>query len=403
MAAAVRRYVTDTSTLYKFYDSPLSQERNEAFAAFETSWQKLLEQVPFESLDVESRIDWLLLRSRLRHHEHRRELAKEKWDEMTQLIPFAGSILALDDNLRRMVFIDGAVAARQVSEIGTQLGDLKDRIDSGRLKATPIVARRATRTVKELQLTLKRWHDFYDGYDPVFTWWIAEPWKRVDGALESYATLISEKLAGIKTEDKDTILGDPIGGKALGQALAEEFIPYTPDELIARARVELTWCQQEMARNARELGFGDDWHKALEHVKSDYVKPGEQPATVRDLEYEAIAFIQKRDLITIPEPALHLWRIAMMSPERQRINPFFTGGEDANRLLPDRGNDGRSEADEHARQQHPLRARHCVSRNDPRPLPATVHDRPLPSLANRICDSVLGRRMGVLLGTAAVG
>jgi len=327
MAAAVRRYLTDFSTLYKFYDTPLSPERNQAFAGFERSWQNLLEQVAFESLDIEGRIDWLLLRARLQHQEHRRELAQEKWDEMKQLIPFAGSILALDDNLRRMVFIDGAVAARQVSEIGTQLADLKDQIDSGRLKATPTVGRRAARAVKELQLTLKRWHDFYDGYDPVFTWWIAEPWKRADAGLESYATLISEKIAGIKTDDKDTILGDPIGAKALERALAEEFIPYTPDELIARARVELTWCQQEMARNARELGFGDDWHKALEHVKNDYVKPGEQPATVRDLEYEAIAFIQKRDLITVPEPALHLWRIAMMSPERQRLNPFFTGGE----------------------------------------------------------------------------
>jgi hypothetical protein len=327
MAEAVRRYSTDLSTLYKFYDTPLSQERNEAFARFETSWQNLLEQVPFESLDVESRIDWLLLRARLRHQEHRRELAKEKWDEMKELIPFAGSILALDDNLRRMIFIDGAVAARQVSEIGTVLADLKDQIESGRLKAAPVVARRAARAVKELQLTLKRWHDFYDGYDPAFTWWIAEPWRRVDAGLESYATLISEKVAGIKTSDKDTILGDPIGAKALERALAEEFIPYTPDELIAHARVELAWCQQEMARNARELGFGDDWHKALEHVKNDYVKPGEQPATVRDLEYEAIAFIQKKELITIPEPALQLWRIAMMSPERQRINPFFTGGD----------------------------------------------------------------------------
>jgi len=327
MAAAIQRYSTDASTLHKFYDTPLSQETNEAFAGFETSWQNLLEQVPFESLDIESRIDWLLLRARLRHQQHRRELANEKWDEMKQLIPFAGVILALDDNLRRMVFIDGAVAARQVSEIGTQLADLKGQIDSGRLKATPTVGRRAARAVKELQLTLKRWHDFYDGYDPVFTWWIAEPWKRADAGLESYATLISEKIAGIKTEDKDTILGDPIGGKALERALAEEFIPYTPDVLIARARGELAWCQQEMARNARELGFGDDWHKALEHVKSDYVKPGEQPATVRDLEYEAITFIQKKDLITIPEPAIHLWRIAMMSPERQRINPFFTGGE----------------------------------------------------------------------------
>jgi uncharacterized protein (DUF885 family) len=327
MAAAVQRYSTDASTLDRFYDDQLSPERDEAFAQFDASWQSLLEQVPFDSLDAEGRVDWLLLRARLRLQEHRRELAKEKRDEMSRLIPFAGSILALDDNLRRMTFINGADAAKQVSQVGSQLATLTEQIESAQLTATPTVARRASRAVKDLQFTLKRWHDFYNGYDPAFTWWIAEPWEKVDAALGSYGTLISEKIAGIKAADKDTILGDPAGAAALENALAQEFIPYTPDELIARARVELAWCQQEMVRNAREMGLGDDWHRALEHAKNDYVGPGDQPAKVRDLEYEAIEFIQKRDLIAIPEPAIRLWRIAMMSPERQRINPFFTGGE----------------------------------------------------------------------------
>jgi uncharacterized protein (DUF885 family) len=48
---------------------------------------------------------------------------------------------------------------------------------------------------------------------------------------------------------------------------------------------------------------------------------------VRDLEYQAIDFLQKHDLITVPEAALNLWRMEMMSPERQRISPFFLGGD----------------------------------------------------------------------------
>ncbi len=36
---------------------------------------------------------------------------------------------------------------------------------------------------------------------------------------------------------------------------------------------------------------------------------------------------EKHDLITVPDAALRLWRIQMLTPEQQRINPFFTGGD----------------------------------------------------------------------------
>ena len=42
---------------------------------------------------------------------------------------------------------------------------------------------------------------------------------------------------------------------------------------------------------------------------------------------EAIEYAEKRDLVTVPALARDTWRVQMMSPERQRINPFFTGGE----------------------------------------------------------------------------
>ena len=48
---------------------------------------------------------------------------------------------------------------------------------------------------------------------------------------------------------------------------------------IASTNAELS----ELKRASREMGFGDDWKKALEKVKSTYVPRGEQPALVRDL------------------------------------------------------------------------------------------------------------------------
>ncbi|MBM3790122.1 MAG: DUF885 domain-containing protein, partial [Acidobacteria bacterium] len=93
------------------------------------------------------------------------------------------------------------------------------------------------------------------------------------------------------------------------------------------AEREFEWCDREMLAASRELGFGDDWKKALEHVKNLHVEPGRQPDLIRDLAEEAIAFIEARDLITVPALAKEVWRIEMMTPERQRVNPFFLGGE----------------------------------------------------------------------------
>jgi hypothetical protein len=61
------------------------------------------------------------------------------------------------------------------------------------------------------------------------------------------------------------------------EELDYEMIPYTPEELIEAANQEFAWCESEMRRASREMGFGDAWKKALEKVKSMYVEPGKQP------------------------------------------------------------------------------------------------------------------------------
>jgi uncharacterized protein (DUF885 family) len=189
------------------------------------------------------------------------------------------------------------------------------------------VANRAAVATEGLRNTLKTWFDFYNGYDPVFTWWVNQPYKALEKALESYTAFLREKVVGIKPGDESVIVGDPIGRDALQSELAYEMIPYAPEELIDIANKEFSWCEAEMKRASREMGYGDDWHKALEAVKNMHVDPGQQPELIRKLMYEAIDFVTQRNLITVPELARETLRMQMMSPERQLVNPFFTGGE----------------------------------------------------------------------------
>jgi len=145
--------------------------------------------------------------------------------------------------------------------------------------------------------------------------------------LEGYASRLREQAGAAGRRDESGIVGQPIGRAALRVELAGELIPYTPEELIAIANQAFAWCEAEMKREARALGYGDDWQRAVEKVKTLHVEPGKQPELIRDLAHEAIHYLQQHDLVTVPPLARETWRMEMMSPQRQLVNPFFTGGE----------------------------------------------------------------------------
>jgi hypothetical protein len=104
--------------------------------------------------------------------------------------------------------------------------------------------------------------------------------------------------------------------------------------LIEIANKEFAWCDKEMLKASHEMGFGDDWKAALEKVKNSYVTPGQQPEMILGLFNESVDFLKKHDLITIPPLAEETWGMIMMTPERQLVNPFFTGGEEISISYP---------------------------------------------------------------------
>ena len=132
---------------------------------------------------------------------------------------------------------------------------------------------------------------------------------------------------GSRARSDGGIEGRPIGRTALLSELEYEMIPYAPEELIVIAEKEFAWCDAEIRRASRELGFGDDWKRAIEKAKTMHVEPGQQPEMIRGLAWEAIDYVRKHDLVTVPQIASETWRMQMMSPQRQLLNPFFTGGE----------------------------------------------------------------------------
>lgn len=333
----IEKYQEDYGILNRFYSAPTSVNRAERMKQFYAEWIALLDKQNFDRLNHDEQIDYLLFKNYLEHEQ--RELARNvaQMEEMAAIVPFAATINNLEDSRRKLETIDSAKIAALLNElIKTIAATQKNLSDSPVAKPKKTVANRAARTVGILRRTLQSWYAFYNGYDPQFTWWNAEPYKAVDAALQNYQNFLYDRLVGVRPDagasasrgnDSQTIIGDPIGREALLQELEFEMIPYTPEELVEIADKEFAWCEAEMKKASREMGYGDDWKKALEAVKNKYVEPGKQPELIRNQAYEAIEFVEKNNLVSVPKIARDGWRMEMMSPERQLVSPFFLGGE----------------------------------------------------------------------------
>ncbi len=324
----IEKYDEDVSILNRYYSAPTSPNRATRFRQLYSDQLGLVNSLNFDQLNHDEQIDYLLFKNYLDHELKELTRSQAQLAEMSSLIPFAKTISDLEDTRRTLKDIDPAKMAALLNDLAKQVVATQKSFDDPKnAKPKRTVANRAVRTVEGLRRTIRSWYTFYNLYDPVFTWWCESPYKAADDALDKYSKYITEKLVGIKPDDKTTIIGDPIGHDALMEELQFEMIPYTPEQLIEVANKEFAWCEAEMKKASREMGFGDDWKKALEAVKQKYVEPGKQPGMIRDLAYQAIDFVEKNDLVSVPKVARDGWRMEMMTPERQLTSPFFLGGE----------------------------------------------------------------------------
>ncbi|MBI1904239.1 MAG: DUF885 family protein [Planctomycetia bacterium] len=355
-----------------------SPRRDARMTEFHQQWLDKLEKLEFDKLSHDGKVDYLLLKSYLERELRQLELRAKADAESAPFVPFDDVIYQLDESRRRLDAMDWAKTAAALTDLTKHINDARRKVESlsGESRPKRALANRAAQSVDNLRSTLRDWQGFYNGYDPLFTWWMDEPYKATEAALSGYADFLRQRFVGGGTgagprpdvasrsesggsgggpgsgasgggrfsrrgessgsssglgsepsRDGGDIIGNPIGREALLSELAYEMVPYAPEDLVALAEQEFAWCEAEMKKASNELGCGDDWKKALEHVKNQHVEPGKQPELIRQLALEAVDYIERNDLVTVPPLCAESWRMAMMTPDRQMVNPFFTGGE----------------------------------------------------------------------------
>ena len=322
------QYRADRGSLERFYYVNNSPERRERFKLFYKDYLNKLQQLPFENMNVSGRADYLLMKRDL---ETELDLLTTEENEMKlvdKYISIGSPVYELEKKRRRGLHLESNLVAKQVDEINKSVREMMKKLKQ-EPNLTREVATRAEEAIKGQQRALKSVFEFYDGYDPQFSWWVTKPYQRLDTAFTKFASALKIKVdeTTLPKNDGSGIIGNPIGRTELLRLLQYEMIPYSPEELVEIANKEFAWCDAELLKASRAMGFGDNWKQAQEKVKQTYVAEGYQPEAMLKLYNESVEFLKKNDLITIPPLAEETWRMSMMSPKQQLVSPFFLGGE----------------------------------------------------------------------------
>ncbi len=328
MPFLLQQYQADKGSLERFYVIDASPERRSRFIDFNKEYLNKLTTYSFNALSQSDKVDYLLFKSQLNAYLTDLNEEEANYQKTKNWVDFASIIYAQEKARRRGASIDGEKTALSWNRLNKEIVIKMMELEKAPLLAKPM-AIHINKTIKGYKKALKSINDFYNGYDPMYSWWTAQSLKKLDSTFDQYQQLAIKRTDAATSQklDKSAIVGNPIGADAIENSLHNAFIPYNAQELIKIAEKEFAWCDAEMLKASRELGFGDNWKAALEKVKNTYVPVGKQPEMIMDLYNQSIDFIKKNDMITIPPLAEETWRMIMMTPKQQLVSPFFLGGE----------------------------------------------------------------------------
>lgn len=322
------RYQADRGSLMRFYTIAGSPERRDRMTSFYDDYLAQLNKQPFESFSVGGKTDWLLLRRELESELYLLKEEAANYEKIKGLVSTGAPLYDLEKLRRRGKHLDSEKVSADLAGTAKKM-EAELKVLSKIAPMQPEEARLAAEVIAGQRTALNSVYDFYSGYDPQFSWWVKKPYQLMDTLLAQYGKKIASRVDSslLPKNDGSGIIGQPIGEKELLRLLQYEYIPYSPEELVDIANKEFAWCDAEVRKASREMGFGDDWKAAQEKVKMSFVPAGQQPEAMLKLYDESVAFLKKNNLIDIPPMAEETWRMRMIPPRQQLISPFFLGGE----------------------------------------------------------------------------
>jgi hypothetical protein len=325
----IRHFEGDLRSLERFYPIEWSEPRCARLAKFLSDEQKSLATMDMRT-DVDGKIDLELLQNFLVARQDEITLIRAQNEELKSWLPFMQEAVELEEARAATKPHDPESSAKILQKVTNEAREsaaaFAKAAQSGQGKPSIAVSRRAAARLDSLRRILAGWYKEFDGFTPSFSWWCKKPYEDLSGVLANYAKDLRQRGAGFVEGQDAPLIGDPIGRDALVRQMKTELLDMTPEQMLDRAEKEAVYCHDELKKASREMGFGDDWKKALAKVKEAHVEPGEQPAAITKIENEAIDFVTSRHLVTVEPVIRETWNWTMTSTQDEKTWPYPTYG-----------------------------------------------------------------------------
>ena len=186
----INEYYQDIRDLDLVYIFPHHPEYFSRFDRLYSEWMGKLKKVDFNSLDVSDRVDFILLKRNIQNQEYDLKQDEKDYQQYSYALPFADKVVSLQKKRRRGRRPDAMAAAKAFNEIQSQIDKAKSAVSKTPL-ADKNLLNKTIKTLEELRNGLKNVYNFYNGYDPEFTWWMKKTYPDTDSSLAAYAKWLS--------------------------------------------------------------------------------------------------------------------------------------------------------------------------------------------------------------------
>ncbi|MBA4056124.1 MAG: DUF885 domain-containing protein, partial [Marivirga sp.] len=193
VAPLIIQFHADEGSLQRFYFIQNSPERRERFKSFYQDYLARLEKLPFESMSTGGRADYILFKRNLENELRLLSEEEKEYSSVHKLIAYGDPIYDLEKQRRRGTHLQSPLVAAKLNDVLKTVREASKKIGL-EPSLTRKQARRAEGIVKGHQAAIKSVFEFYNGYDPEFTWWVTKPYHQLDSALAEYAGLLKKKV-----------------------------------------------------------------------------------------------------------------------------------------------------------------------------------------------------------------
>ncbi|CAN5608941.1 hypothetical protein BH23ACI1_BH23ACI1_25970 [soil metagenome] len=195
----------------------LSPNRVARLKRFDLDWQAALGRLDAGRLSPAARADLASLQQAIAANLAQLDADAKAVAGVMPLVPFAREIIGFVEHRIRMGDMDARQAAASIDLVPRQVAEVRRALEDGLKPGAPATGMRVSRelairaadSVDALRANVTEWFNHYNGYDPMFTWWVPLGHGHADKALAEYAAFLRGPVASAHLE---TANADPVGG-----------------------------------------------------------------------------------------------------------------------------------------------------------------------------------------------